>query len=54
MGHCLIAYKAPFNIFVLGYYGVFILAISGYGIIRLSYDAGLPGFVGVLLAITGR
>ncbi|WP_111497186.1 MULTISPECIES: acyltransferase family protein [Marinobacter] len=79
IGHCLLAYKAPFNVFVLGCYGVFILAITGYlnllanrflltlgslsyslylvhqnigyGIIGLSYDAGLPGGVGVALAV---
>lgn len=80
MAHCLFAYKAPFNGFVLGCYGVFILAITGYlnilanrvlltlgslsyalylvhqnigyGIMDLAYDAGLPGPVGVALAIT--
>lgn len=30
MSHALIAYPAPFNIFVLSCYGVFVLAISGY------------------------
>lgn len=79
MAHCLLAYKAPFNVFVLGCYGVFILAMSGYlnllanrfllflgslsyalylvhqnigyGIIGLAYDAGLPGWAGVALAV---
>ena len=30
VSHALIAYPAPFNLFVIGCYGVFILAISGY------------------------
>ena len=30
MSHALIAYPAPFNIFVLACYGVFVMAISGY------------------------
>ncbi len=30
IGHCLVAYNAPFSYFVLGCYGVFILAVSGY------------------------
>lgn len=30
ISHCLLAYQAPFNLFVLGCYGVFALAISGY------------------------
>lgn len=30
MLHCLVAYKAPFNLFVAGCYGVFILAVCGY------------------------
>ncbi|WP_323751595.1 acyltransferase [Marinobacter sp.] len=29
IGHCLFAYKAPYNLFVLACYGIFILAISG-------------------------
>lgn len=29
VSHCLLAYQAPFNLFVLGCYGVFALAISG-------------------------
>lgn len=28
--HCLLAYRAPFNLFVLACYGLFALAISGY------------------------
>lgn len=30
VGHCLIAYKAPYNLFVLGCYGVFVLAVAGH------------------------
>lgn len=30
MGHALVAYDAPFSYFVLGCYGVFILAVAGY------------------------
>lgn len=79
MGHCLIAYKAPFNLFVAGCYAVFILAAAGrlnflarpillwlgsvsyslylvhqnigYGIIGAVYHAGLPGQLGVLIAL---
>lgn len=79
IAHCLIAYKAPFNVFVLGCYGVFWLAVSGrlpwlanrpllwlgslsyslylvhqnigYGIIGWAYAYGLPGPVGILLAL---
>ena len=79
LGHCLIAYKAPYNLFVLACYGVFILAASGrlnvlsrpgllwlgsisytlylvhqnigYGLITLLYEWGLPGPVGVALAL---
>ncbi|MFV8569913.1 acyltransferase family protein [Marinobacter sp. SBS5] len=79
IGHCLIAYKAPFNVFVLGCYGVFILATAGrlnvlshpgllwlgsisytlylihqnigYGLITLFYQWGIPGPVGVALAL---
>ncbi|WP_336365770.1 acyltransferase family protein [Marinobacter sp. C2H3] len=79
VAHCLIAYKSPFNLFVLGCYGVFSLAVAGYlnglsrfgllwlgsisytlylihqnigyGLIGLAYDAGLPGPVGVALAV---
>ncbi|MEP3560973.1 MAG: acyltransferase [Marinobacter sp.] len=81
IGHCLIAYKAPYNLFVLACYGVFILAASGrlnvlsrpgllwlgsisytlylihqnigYGLIALFYTWGLPGPVGVALALCG-
>ncbi|HLV76471.1 MAG TPA: acyltransferase [Marinobacter sp.] len=77
--HCLIAYKAPFNLFVLGCYGVFTLAVAGYlnllarpallwlgaisyslylvhqnigyGVISVSYQLGLPGTVGVVMAL---
>ncbi|WP_404365221.1 acyltransferase family protein [Marinobacter sp.] len=38
MTHCLLAYKAPFNLFVLGSYGVFVLAITG----RLDWLAHGP------------
>jgi len=79
IGHCLAAYNAPFSYFVLGCYGVFILAVTGYlnwlasrpllwlgslsyalylvhqnigyGVIGWSYDVGLPGWVGVCLAL---
>ncbi|WP_152205381.1 acyltransferase family protein [Marinobacter changyiensis] len=79
IGHCLVAYNAPFSYFVLGCYGVFILAVTGnlnwlatrpllwlgslsyalylihqnvgYGVIRWSYDADLPGWAGVCLAL---
>lgn len=79
MGHCLVAYKAPYHLFVLGSYGVFALAVAGYlnvlasrpllwlgslsyalylvhqnigyGVIGWSYNAGLPGWVGVSLAL---
>jgi len=79
IGHCLVAYKAPYNLFVLGCYGVFILAVAsrlnvltrpallwlgsisytlylvhqniGYGIISAAYKAGLPGPLGVLIAL---
>lgn len=30
VSHCLLAYRAPFNVFVLACYGVFALAIGGY------------------------
>lgn len=30
IGHCLVAYKAPFSYFVLGCHGVFALAVNGY------------------------
>ena len=30
IGNCVVAYKSPFNLFVLGCYGVFILAIAGH------------------------
>lgn len=30
IGHCLVAYKAPFSYFVLGCHGVFVLAVNGY------------------------
>ncbi|MEX0604702.1 MAG: acyltransferase [Marinobacter sp.] len=30
IGHCLVAYEAPFSYFVLGCYGVFILAVWGH------------------------
>ncbi|MFP3442504.1 hypothetical protein R0K18_32705, partial [Pantoea sp. SIMBA_133] len=30
IGHCLVAYKAPFNIFVLACYGIFALAVAGH------------------------
>jgi peptidoglycan/LPS O-acetylase OafA/YrhL len=80
IGHSVIAYKAPYNLFVLGCFGIFILAISdrlnglanrpmlwlgslsyslylvhqniGYGVIRWSYSVGLPGWAGVILALT--
>ncbi|KPQ29841.1 MAG: putative acyltransferase [Marinobacter excellens HL-55] len=80
IGHCLIAYKAPFNLFVLACYGTFALAVAGhlnmlsrpsllwlgsisytlylvhqnigYGLIDLTYQAGLPGQLGVVLALT--
>lgn len=79
IGHCLVAYKAPFNIFVLACYGIFALAVAGYlnvlsrpsllwlgsisytlylvhqnigyGLINLAYQAGLPGQLGVILAL---
>ncbi|WP_372964698.1 acyltransferase family protein [Marinobacter sp.] len=79
IGHCLIAYKAPYNLFVLSCYGLFILASAGYlnilsrpgilwlgsisytlyllhqnigyGMIRLSYQIGLPGPAGVAIAL---
>lgn len=79
VGHCMIAYKAPYHLFVLGCYGAFILAAAGYlnmlarpgllwlgsisytlyllhqnigyGLISLSYQAGLPGPLGVALAL---
>jgi len=79
MGHALVAYEAPFSYFVLGCYGVFILAVAGflnglavrpllllgnlsyalylvhqnigYGLIEWSYSQGLPGGVGVTLAV---
>lgn len=38
IGHCLMAYRAPFSFFVLGCYGVFILAIAG----RLDWLANAP------------
>lgn len=80
IGHALVAYKAPFNVFVLGCYGVFVLAVAGYlnllanramlwlgslsyalylvhqnigyGVIAWSYDAGVPGWIGVCLALS--
>ena len=79
IGHSLIAYRAPYNLFVLGCYGLFALAIAGrldwlvnrpllwlgrlsyafylvhqnlgYGVIGWAYQQGLPGPVGVLLAL---
>ncbi|MBY5960553.1 acyltransferase family protein [Marinobacter nauticus] len=79
ISHCLLAYKAPFNLFVLGCYGVFGLAVAGYlnflarpgllwlgsisytlylvhqnigyGVIDLAYKAGLPGQLGVMMAL---
>lgn len=79
IGHSAIAYKAPFNGFVLACHGLFILAISGrlnriatrpllwlgglsyalylvhqnvgYGVIGWSYQQGLPGWAGVVLAL---
>lgn len=30
IGHCLLAYKTPFNLVVLASYGIFVLAITGY------------------------
>ncbi|AZT85279.1 acyltransferase [Marinobacter sp. NP-4(2019)] len=79
IGHALIAYKSPFNVFVLGCYGVFVLAVAGYlnvltnramlwlgslsyalylvhqnigyGVITWTYEAGLPGWAGVCLAL---
>lgn len=79
VGHALIAYKAPFSLFVVGCYGVFALAVAGhlnslanppllwlgrlsyalylvhqnigYGVIGWSYQAGLPGWAGVTLAL---
>lgn len=79
VGHCLIAYRAPFNLFVLGSYLVFALAINGrlnwlatrpllwlgrlsyalylvhqnvgYGIMTMSYGAGMPGWAGLALAL---
>lgn len=79
MAHCLVAYKSPFNFFVVGCYATFIMAVMGYlnflanrpllllgrlsyalylvhqnigyGIMQLCYDYGLPGQVGVMLAI---
>lgn len=79
IGHCLVAYKAPFSIFVLACYGIFALAVAGYlnvlsrpsllwlgsisytlylvhqnigyGLIDLTYQAGLPGQLGVMLAL---
>ena len=30
IGHALVAYKAPFNVFVLGCHGVFVLAVAGH------------------------
>ncbi|WP_166263371.1 acyltransferase family protein [Marinobacter caseinilyticus] len=38
IGHCLVAYKAPFSVFVLGCYGIFVLAVSG----RLNRLANRP------------
>lgn len=80
MAHCLFAYKTPYNLFVLGCYGVFVLAVTGrleilakrpllwlgglsyslylvhqnigYGVINWSYSIGLPGWAGVMLALT--
>lgn len=80
IGHAVVAYKAPFNIFVLGCYGVFALAVAGYlnalanrpmlwlgslsyalylvhqnigyGVITWGYNAGLPGWAGVCLALS--
>ena len=80
ISHSLVAFNAPFNYFVLGCYGVFILAVTnhldwlatrpllwlgslsyalylvhqniGYGVIGWSYEAGLPGWAGVALALT--
>lgn len=79
IGHSLLAYKAPFHLFVLGCYGVFAAAVAGYlnclanrpllwlgslsyalylvhqnigyGVIGWSYQAGLPGWAGVSLAL---
>lgn len=79
IGHCLVAYKMPFSLFVLGCYGVFTLAVAGYlhklanrpllwlgrvsyalylvhqnigyGVIRWSYEAGFPGWVGIAVAL---
>ena len=79
ISHCLLAYKAPFNLFVLGCYGVFGLAVAGYlnvlarpgllwlgsisytlylvhqnigyGVIDLAYKSGLPGQLGVMMAL---
>src|SRR5690554_8206291 len=79
IGHCLVAYKAPFNVFVLACYGIFALAVAGYlnvlsrpsllwlgsisytlylvhqnigyGLISAAYSAGLPGPLGVLIAL---
>jgi len=79
VGHAVVAYKAPFSLFVLGCYGVFALAVAGhlnglanrpllwlgslsyalylvhqnigYGVMGWSYEAGLPGWFGVSLAL---
>lgn len=79
VGHCLLAYNSPYNLFVLACYGIFTLAVSGYlnilarpgllwlgsisytlylvhqnigyGVIDHAYNAGLPGPVGVAIAL---
>jgi len=38
IGHSMIAYKAPYNLFVIGCFGIFILAVSG----RLNWLANRP------------
>ncbi|MBZ2169163.1 acyltransferase family protein [Marinobacter sp. F4216] len=80
IGHGLVAYKSPYNIFVLLCLGLFTLAVFGwanwlanrpllwlgslsyslyllhqnigYGVMDLSYASGLPGWLGVVLALT--
>lgn len=79
VSHGLLAYKAPYSLFVLGCFAVFSLAVAGrlnwlanppllwlgslsyslylvhqnigYGVITWAYNAGLPGWIGVTLAL---